>query len=56
MKKAERIALRKQLGSQKQVAELIGVTRETVSNYERAAKVPRVYELALLALREKLKA
>jgi transcriptional regulator with XRE-family HTH domain len=54
VRKSERIALRRQLGSQREVAGLIGVTRETVSRYERDPTAPRMYELSLMYLRHQM--
>jgi DNA-binding XRE family transcriptional regulator len=54
VKKAERIALRRQLGSQEQVAGLVGVARETLNRYERGPTAPRMYELSLMYLRHQM--
>lgn len=45
-------ALRKQLGTQTQVAQLLGISRFTIGNYERDGGAPKWYLLALERLRD----
>lgn len=47
------IALRKALGTQTEVAQLLGIGRRTLARYENEGQPPRLYLLALEALAEK---
>lgn len=51
MTPAEYKALREKLGTQKEAAEMLGVTRETVARREMAGgKIPREAQIAIRAL------
>ena len=54
MTKAERREVRRQLGTQEAVAEMLGMGKRTLIRYEHARQPPRWYELALLGLVDRL--
>ena len=55
MTKAERRQVRQRFGSQRAVAELLGLHERTILRYEQARKAPRWYEFALVGLRAEKK-
>lgn len=55
MTKAERRERRQEFGSQRAVAELLGIGKRSLIRYEHAKKAPRWYELALQGLRAEKK-